>query len=202
MKPRGTVVLVDDDDATRDAVGLLLETEGYEVVSWGSSRAFVAAPLPGPPACVILDLNMPDLDGLQVQEHITDRSGLPILFLSGAATVATSVRAMKAGAAEFLEKPVNADELLDAVAAALEASTGLQAQHEDVTDARTRFESLTDRQREVLILASKGLTNGEIATALDITERTVKFHRQLAMRGMDLDSIAEFARLAERAGIC
>lgn len=199
MSRRGTIIIIDDDAPMRDALEALLQAEDFETVCWASPEAFLDAPLPRPPACVLLDLNMPGLDGLEVQRALSRRSGLPVIFLSGAASIATTVAAMKGGAVEFLEKPVRPHLLLHAVNDALALSGELQAHHEDVKDAERRFATLTARQREVLILASKGLTNGAIAEALEITERTVKFHRQLAMQSMDVESITEFARLAEKA---
>lgn len=202
MATHGTIIIIDDDASMRSALEALLKDEGFATAAWESPEAFLEAPLPKPPACVLLDLNMPGLDGLEVQKALAERSGLPVIFLSGAASIAKTVEAMKGGALEFLEKPVKPDSLLDAVEDALSQSGELQAHHEDVTDASRRFDALTDRQREVLILASKGLTNGAIAGALEITERTVKFHRQLAMQAMDVESITEFARIAEKAELC
>jgi FixJ family two-component response regulator len=181
--------VVDDDEQMRTALARLLRAEGYEVRAYASAGEFLlAAPKEGS-GCLILDLQMPGPSGLDLQQAVS----LPIVFLTGRGDIASSVRAMKAGAVDFLTKPVEPAVLLRAVAAALERNRSASARQE----ARARYESLTARERSVLEQVVAGKANKEIARALGITERTVKMHRAQVMRKMRAASVAELVRTAQ-----
>jgi FixJ family two-component response regulator len=181
--------VVDDDEPMRTALMRLLRTEGYEVRGYASAGEFLLAAPKESAGCLILDLQMPGPSGLELQQAVS----LPVVFLTGRGDVGSSVRAMKAGAVDFLTKPVEPAVLLKAVAAALERNRSASAQQE----ARARHASLTARERSVLEHVVAGKANKEIARALGITERTVKMHRAQVMRKMQAGSVAELVRATQ-----
>lgn len=193
---RPVVFVIDDDDSLRRALERLLRAEGYAVEAFASARAYLQRPVHHGRGCLVLDLAMPDVDGLELQARLaSEAQALPIVFLSGHADIPASVRAMKAGAVDFLTKPADADALLAAVRAAL-------GRREQQLDTRTRLAGLSPREREVMRLVVAGLRNKQIAARLGITEKTVKAHRARVMEKTGATSLADLVRLAadDRAG--
>ncbi len=190
-----TVYVVDDDESVRNAMARLLKSVGLRVEVFGSARAFLDHERADVPGCLLLDVRMPGLSGLDLQQELADSEDeLPIVFISGHGDIPISVRAIKAGAVDFLPKPVNDQELLNAVGQAIDRHILLRGNHSELSDIRARFESLTPREREVLLLVVEGLMNKQIATRLSIAEPTVKVHRRHVMEKMGADSIAELVR--------
>ena len=187
---RPVVFVVDDDDSFRRALARLLRVEGYAAELFGSARAYLErAPYDGP-GCLVVDLAMPGIDGLELQARLArDAEALPLVFVSGHADVASSVHAMKMGAVDFLTKPVDAEALLSAIQTALSR----QAIRRDV---RARFARLSGREREVMRLVVQGLLNKQIAAQLGIAEKTVKVHRARVMEKTGSASLADLVRLA------
>jgi FixJ family two-component response regulator len=202
MSPVTPVVfVVDDDVSVRESIEQLVQYAGFRAETFESAHQFLARPRAGAPSCLVLDLALPDLSGLDVQALLTDRVDLPIIFITGNGDVPTTVRAMKAGAVEFLTKPVEADALLDAIRhavarseAALESQTELQA-------LRESHASLSDREREVMALVVSGLLNKQVGAELGISEITVKAHRGRVMRKMHAASFADLVQMAARLGL-
>jgi FixJ family two-component response regulator len=196
------VYVVDDEPAVRKALGRLLRSAGIEAATFGSAEEFLGALEEDAAGCAILDVAMPGLDGLALQETLASRGiDLPVLFLTGRGDIPMSVRAMKAGASDFLTKPVNGKALIAAVRRALEKGRSVgQARQED-SEMRRRLASLTPRQRDVLEGVVAGRLNKQIAADLGIAEKTVKIHRGRVMSKMAAGSVAELVRLADRAGI-
>ena len=193
-----TVHIVDDDDEMRHALTRLLRVEGYEVRGHASAGDFLlAVPTAAGPGCLLLDLQMPGPSGLELQEALRRRPlRLPVVFLSGHGDVASGVQAMKAGAVDFLEKPVAPAALLAAVAAAVEASRAALEHSVEVGVAQARYAVLTPREREVFEQVVAGWLNKQIAGALGISERTVKMHRGQVMAKMRVASVADLVRTA------
>jgi FixJ family two-component response regulator len=200
--PERLVFVVDDDDGVRTALVRLLDAEGHRVMQFASAAPFLEHPLPDLPCCLILDMEMPNLGGFQVVEAMTRRgSVIPVIFVTGYGSIPLTVRAMKAGALEFLTKPVAPDELLAAVASALAADeANLQARRE-LAAFRQGHNSLTPREREVFELLIGGLLNKQVAEALGVSEITAKVHKQKVMKKMRARSLADLARMAERLQI-
>jgi FixJ family two-component response regulator len=190
--------VVDDDEPMRDAVARLLRSQGYEVRTHASAGDYLLARAEPASACIVLDLRMPGPSGLELQEALRRFPvSVPIVFLTGQGDIAASVRAMKAGAVDFLTKPVQPADLLRAVEAALARDRASRAGRESRADAQSRHASLTPRERAVFDHVVAGSPNKAIARALGITERTVKMHRAQVMGKMRAGSIAELVRLAE-----
>jgi len=185
--------VVDDDDGMRNAVSRLLRANGYEVRTYASAGDFLLASPPTAGGCILLDLQMPGPSGLELQKAVS----LPVVFLTGRGDIASSVQAMKAGAVDFLTKPAEPFRLLKAVEAALERDRAVRAQRAGVSDAKTRYGRLTERERSVFEHVVAGKTSKLIAHALGITERTVKMHRAQVMAKMEAGSIAELVRSAD-----
>ncbi len=202
MTARGLVHVVDDEASMRTSLARLLGGEGYEVALYASAEELLAAAGPALAGCVLLDLRLAGANGLEVQEQLA-RRGCPasIVFLTGHGDVPASVRAMKAGAVDFLQKPVEAECLLAAVRAALQRDAARRREDEQLADLRSRAASLSDRQREVWIRVARGELNKQIAHDLGIVERTVKLHRARVMAKLHAQSTAELARIAERLGL-
>jgi FixJ family two-component response regulator len=196
---RGLVFVIDDDESVRRAFDRLLRSDGLDVACFGSSKEFVGRPLPDRPACVILDLRLPGSSGLEVQEMLR-RAGaeIPIIFVSGYADVSSSVRALKAGAVDFLEKPVSDQALLDTVHQTLDRARAARRDRAQRAAIQARFDLLTPRERDVLRLLLRGLLNKQIAAELGISEKTVKFHRGRVMAKTAAGSMAELVRQAGR----
>lgn len=189
--------VVDDDEAMRTAVARLLRAAGYEVRVYASAGDFLVAPPEPLPGCVLLDLQMPGPSGLELQQALRRQpQPLPIVFLSGRADISSSVRAMKAGAVDFLTKPVEPSALLNAIEAALAGDRSLRAQRDGMSEAEARCARLTGRERSVFDHVVAGKSNKEIARVLGITERTVKMHRAQVMAKMQAGSLAELVRWA------
>jgi len=195
-----TVFVVDDDAAVRKAVSRLLRSAGIAVAAFASPREFLAQYDPATPGCLVLDIAMPDLNGLQLQTTLGERGSiLPIIFLTGQGDVSKSVQAMKHGAFDFLSKPVKDKDLLTAVRAAIERDTVARLEQAKLSEIRTRLDTLTPREREVLEHVVSGKLNKQIAVDLGITEATVKMHRARVIAKMKVQSVAELARLMERS---
>ncbi|MDD2769325.1 MAG: response regulator [Methylococcus sp.] len=200
-RPEVTVFLVDDDPAVLKAIERLLRSEGLHVAAFGSPREFLEHHDPDTPGCVVLDLSMPDLNGLDLQRMLAEREpARPIVFLSGQGDIPASVRAMKQGAVDFLTKPVNDCDLLNAIRHALARDLATRAQHADQAEVRRRFAMLTPRELEVLRHVVTGRLNKQIAADLGTVEKTVKVHRARIMQKLQARSLAELIRLADKAG--
>jgi len=197
-----TVMVVDDDPAIRRSVADLLESEGYRVRAFAEAAEFLAAAAPSAPSCLILDMQMPRLDGMSVLQHMGERRlALPVIFLTGHGTIPLSVAAMKAGANEFLTKPVDPDALLAAVGEALAADAARLEQRREADELAQRHAQLTPREREVFALAIGGLLNKQIADDMGISEIMAKVHKRNVMLKMQTRTLAELVRMAERLGI-
>ena len=200
--PDTLIHVVDDDEAIRVSLNRLLQARGYKVCMHPSAVHFAAAELPAAPGCILLDLDMPDLDGLQLQERLSKSHNLlPIIFLTGSGDFESSVRAIKAGAEDFLAKPVRSEQLFDAIDRALQRYHSERQGLRELDDLNGRFASLTPREHEVFTLVAQGLLNKQIAYQLGNTERTVKEQRRSVMEKMGADSLAELIVAAARLGI-
>src|SRR5216683_6543350 len=196
------VFVVDDDPAIRDALTSLLRSVGLAVETFGSAQEFLNRQPPDGPACLVLDVRLPGLSGLDLQRALaTAQLTLPIIFLTGYGDIPMTVQAMKAGAVEFLSKPFRDQELLDAIQQALERDRKSREQRAEVAVLRGRFDLLTPREREVMPLLVAGLLNKQIAAELGSSETTVKIHKHHVMEKMRAGSLAELVRIADRIGI-
>jgi FixJ family two-component response regulator len=198
-----TVFLVDDDSSVRKALTRLIRAAGYESLAFSSAREFIESkPETAGIACLVLDVRMPDLNGLDLQQvlHAANIS-IPIIFITGHGDIPMSVKAMKAGAVDFLPKPVHEKTLLPAIEQALTRAGREHTQSAELADIRWRLEALTPREREVMELVVTGMLNKQIAYALGTVEKTIKVHRARVMDKMAVDSLAELVRLAEKVGI-
>lgn len=196
------VFVVDDDDMVRTALLRLLASAGLPAQGFASADAFLQTPLPAAPCCLLLDLQMPGSDGFEVVRRLERRGdALPVIFISGYGTIPTTVQAMKAGAHEFLTKPIQDERLLAAVGEALQIAERQLLTRVEHATSTSRLETLTPREREVLELAIGGLLNKQIATALGISEITVKVHKRRVMDKMQTRSLADLVRTAERLQI-
>lgn len=194
-----SVFVVDDDPAVCKALARLLRANGWAVETFDSAEALLAREHAPAPACLVLDVNLPDLDGLALQRRLTEAGqAFPILFLTGHGDVPTSVRAMKAGASDFLQKPVKAEVLLAAVRFAITEDAEASRARAERTELRERLESLTPREREVLVGLAQGKLNKQIAGDLGIVEQTVKFHRARIMERMRAKSAADLMLIAAK----
>jgi FixJ family two-component response regulator len=194
-----TVHIIDDDIHLCTALHRLLTSYGYDVRVYLSAKLFLSEVIPSGPACVVLDLSMPEMSGLDVQEVLSQRSiNLPIIFMSGLAEVRSSVRAMKAGALDFITKPFDEDELLLAVQSALIVCVQALAREEDIQRDRDLFINLTPREQEVCLGVARGLLNKQVAYQLGTTEKTVKAQRARVMQKLGADSLSDVVKLIER----
>ena len=199
--PGHTVFVVDDDEAVRKAVSRLLRSAGIAAAVFASPGEFLAQYNPAAPGCLVLDMAMPDIDGLQLQTALIEKGCiLPVIFLTGQGDVSKSVQAMKQGAFDFLSKPVKDKDLLTAVRAAFERETVARREHVKFSEIRARLDTLTPREREVLEHVVSGKLNKQIGGDMGITEATVKMHRARVMDKMQVQSVAELARLMEHCG--
>ena len=196
------VFVVDDDVSIREALRNLLRSVGLKVELYGTAQEFLGSKRPDAPGCLVLDIRLPGVSGLDLQRHLVEaRIQMPIIFITAHGDIQMSVRAMKVGAVEFLTKPFRDQDLLDAVQQAIERDRG-ERQHRRETEAlHTRCDSLTSREQQVLTLVVQGLVNKQIADELNISEPTVKLHRGRLMHKMGAESLAELVRMAERLGI-
>jgi len=200
---RGLVHVVDDDAPFRTAIERLLKKEGYGVVVYPSAQDLLDHPPDeSEPGCILLDVRIPGLSGPELQDRLSELgSTLPIVFLTGYADVQTTVRAIKAGAEDFLTKPVSSQDLLAAVGRAFAHQLAARSQRDKLDAVRATIATLTPREREVFDLVIRGKTNKQVGNVLGATERTIKAHRHRVMEKMQVQSLAELVSLAERAGI-
>ena len=198
---RATVFVVDDDVSVRESLGAMIEFAGWEPRAFATAKDFLATPPAAGPNCLVLDVSLPDLNGLELQQIIADvRPEMPILFITGQGDIPTTVRAMKAGAVEFLTKPFADDVLLDALNAALARSRAILAQSAHLRAMRDLYGSLSRREREVMTLVVAGRLNRQVAAELGISEVTVKAHRGRLMGKMRADSFADLVRMSAALG--
>jgi FixJ family two-component response regulator len=195
------IAIVDDDASVRKGLERLIRSLGWKTETFGSAQEFLASSRTDAPTCIVLDLQLPGLSGLDLQKHITEAGvEIPVVFLTGHGDIPACVKAMKAGAIEFLTKPVDEQHLLNAVQEAIERDRRTRQQQADVRNLRDRYASLTSREQEVMQQVVSGLLNKQIAGELKITGPTVKFHRGHIMRKMRAASLAGLVRMAENLG--
>ena len=200
MSPSTPIVfVVDDDISVRESLELLIQSAGWQPETFASAQEFLSCPRPLVPSCLVLDVSLPGINGLELQNRVAaERSDMPIIFITGYGDVPTSVQAMKAGAVEFLTKPFRDDVLLNAIGNALERSRVAICQEAEMRALKDRYASLTRREREVMALVVAGMLNKQIGGELDISEITVKAHRGQVMRKMKADSLAELVKISAR----
>jgi FixJ family two-component response regulator len=192
------VYVVDDDVAVRESLESLIRSEGWQSETFASAQEFLGRPRVGAPSCLVLDVSLPDLDGLELQKRIaSDRFDMPIIFITGYGDVPMTVKAMKAGALEFLTKPFGDDVLLGAIRIAIDRSQAALDHEAEIRTLRNRHASLTSREQEVMALVVTGLLNKQVGRELSISEVTVKAHRGKVMGKMKADSLAELVKMAE-----
>jgi len=191
------VFIVDDDEDLREALRDLLESHGMRAMAFASAGAYMSALKPNLPACLVLDVSLPDINGLDLQRQIAERDHPPIVFITGHGDIAMTVKAMKAGAVDFLAKPFRDQDMLDAVSSALARDAERLASEQSIAVLCTAYDSLTSREREVMEFVVAGLLNKQIASELNLSEITVKIHRGQVMRKMGARSVADLVRKAE-----
>ena len=199
--PDVTSIVFVDDVSVRESLELLIRAAGWQAETFTSAQEFLARPRATVPCCLVLDVTLPGLNGLELQQQLVDRSYMPIIFITGHGDVPMSVQAMKAGAVEFLTKPFNDAVLLNAIRDAIERSRASLHQESELLALRSCYASLTPREREVMSLVIAGLLNKQIGGELGISEITVKAHRGQMMRKMKADSLAALVTMASRLGL-
>jgi len=201
-EPAPIVFVVDDDPSVRRAIKRLIESVGLQVELFGSAQEFLASKLPNVPSCLVLDIRLPGVSGLDFQRQLNEaKINIPIIFISAHGDVPMTVRAMKAGAIEFLTKPFRDQDLLDAVQVALERDRARRQREAEIATLRERFESLSPREREVAAMVVSGMLNKQIAAEIGTSENTVKAHRSRAMEKMQAQSLADLVKMIERLKI-
>jgi two-component system response regulator FixJ len=199
MKPDATIFVIDDDDAVRRGLSALLGAKGYAVETFPTAEAFLARPLPEPPGCILVDIRMPGMSGLELQAELKRRGvRLPVIVVTGHGDVAMAVTALKAGAVDFIEKPFDADAIMTAIGEGLRQATAAHAKAEDRAAIAERVASLTPREREVMNLVVAGQPNKVIAFRLKIAVRTVEIHRARVMEKTGARNLSELVRMAIR----
>lgn len=202
MTTAAIVFIVDDDPSVRKALGRLLRSFGFQVEVFSAAQKFLEHKLPDAPGCLVLDVRLPGLDGLELQRSLSEANvTLPIVFITGHGDIPMTVRAMKAGAVDFLPKPFEDQDLLNAVRQAIAKDVQARQEQADVTVLQQRVDALTPREREVLELVVSGMLNKQVGHQLGITEKTIKVHRAQVMHKMQAGSLAELVRMAEKVGI-
>ncbi len=198
-EPESIVFVVDDDPSVRSAIERLIGTVGLQVQMFGSANEFLASKLPNVPSCLVLDIRLPGLSGLALQRRLAETDiQIPIIFITSHRDVPMTVRAMKAGAVEFLTKPFHDQDLLDAIHLAIEKDRARRQQGSEIAVLRERFQSLSPREREVVIMVVSGMLNKQIAAQIGSAENTVKVHRSRAMEKMQANSLADLVKMIER----
>jgi FixJ family two-component response regulator len=201
-QPEAVIAIVDDDLSVREGLETLIRSAGWRVETFASAQEFLARPRAEAPSCLILDLQLPGLSGLDLQKRMAELElEIPIVFLTGHGNIPASVQAMKAGAVEFLTKPFDEQDLLRAIEEALERDRRTRRRYAEMRELQGRYESLTAREQEVMQQVVSGLLNKQVAAELKISEVTVKVHRGQVMRKMRADSLADLVRMGDRLGI-
>ena len=196
-----TVFVVDDDTSVRTALKRLIQSLGLKVETFDSAQAFLEHGPHDGPACLVLDVRMPGMSGIELQHRLTRAGlGMPIIFITGHGNIPMSVQAMKAGAVDFIEKPFEDQKLIDAVHIAIQKNKKFRTEHAEIKDLQRRVDSLTPREHEVFILVVSGMLNKQIAFDLGMSEKTVKVHRARVMDKMKAKSLADLVRMAEKVG--
>jgi FixJ family two-component response regulator len=196
------IFVVDDDMLMRKALSTLIRSAGFNVVLFSSAAEFLAQKSPEAPACLVLDVNLPDMSGMELQQELAQKhNNIPIIFITGHGDIPMSVRAMKAGAVEFLPKPFRDQDLLDAIQQAVKRDAKALEQRSEVAKLQSRYELLTPREREVMGLVIRGMLNKQIAGQLGAAEITIKVRRGQVMQKMQAESLADLIRMAGRLGL-
>jgi len=195
------VFVVDDDLSVRESLELLIKSAGWQPETFVSAQEFLSRPPSPVPCCLVLDVTLPGLSGLELQKQVAERTEMPIIFITGHGDVPMTVQAMKAGAVEFLTKPFSDDVLLDAIRGAIDRSRAALLHDSEMRLMKKRFESLSPRERQVMALVVSGLLNKQVGGELGISEITVKAHRGQVMRKMKADSLPDLVTIAARLGL-
>ena len=196
-----TVFVVDDDTSVRTALRRLIQSLGFQVKTFDSAQSFLKHGPHDEPACLVLDVRMPGMSGIELQQQLAGAElGMPIIFITGHGSIPLSVQAMKAGALDFIEKPFEDQKLIDAINLAIKKNKKFRTQQAEIKDLQRRVDSLTPREHEVFSLVVSGMLNKQIAYDLGLSEKTVKVHRARAMDKMKAKSLADLVRMAEKAG--
>lgn len=195
------VFVVDDDYRMQEALSSLIAAMGFRVTTFGSASQFLEAEKPDAPACLILDLELPDINGLELQQQLSDREAPPVIFVTGHGDIPSSVRAMKAGAIEFLTKPFDEQELQSAIEKAIAMDRSVRKDRSELTQLKSRYDLLTPREQEILPFVVAGFLNKQTAADLGTSEITIRVHRGQIMRKMGARSLAELVRMADKLGI-
>ena len=198
---RSTVYVVDDDSRIREALSALLSSVGYDVMTFSSAGEYLAFQRPDVSACLVLDLDLPGMNGLELQKQLADAGGPPIVFLTGYGGIPATVKAMKAGATEFLSKPFEEEDLLRAIDSAIRIDGEIRLKNTELNAIKKRYASLTPREREVLPFVVSGLLNKQTAWELGTSEITIRIHRGQIMKKMEAQSLADLVRMAAKLGI-
>lgn len=202
MEAKTTVFVIDDDDSVRKSLSRLLRSLGFMVETFPSAEQFLARESYRGVGCIVLDVRMPGLSGIDLQERLSKADhNPPIVFITGHGTIPTSAKAFKAGAVDFLEKPFEDKDLLEAISRGIEKHRRLRQEHDEMKWLHDRLDKLTSREREVFGLVASGMLNKQVAFDLGITEKTIKVHRARVMEKMGAQSLADLVRFAEKIGI-